>query len=143
MNKISFKQASLKENFQQEKLLEKDFDDKEKEFLDSLLYQVTTRYEFAKVLIQKNVWTAGDESEAFLYFIDGKQQPFQKRRDFAVYVFEKSIFIKNLKLSATYCPRCSEMLVRLIASAKKELIEYALSGVFKDIAQYGKNTPTF
>lgn len=128
-----FYKSELKEELKKELLHNKDFSKKELEFLYFKLFEIIKEYEFSKILIQQNVSVAGDEGIEYLYFIDGQYIPFQQRKDFARYVFNKSKFATDLKMSFQYHNRYGEVLIKFLEAATVALVDYAVSGVFKDI----------
>ena len=102
-----------------------------------MLFEILKEYEFSKILIQQNVSVAGDEGIEYLYFIDGQYLPFHQRKDFARYVFNKSKFATDLKMPFQYHNRYGEVLIKFLESATAALVDYAVSGVFKNIVKNG------
>ena len=139
-----FYKSELKEELKKELLHNKDFSKKELELLYFKLFEIIKEYEFSKILIQQNVSVAGDEGVEYLYFIDGQYLPFQQRKDYARYVFNKSKFATELKMSFQYHNRFGEVLIKFLETATAALVDYAVSGVFKDMINNGRLfvTPT-
>jgi len=132
-----FYKSELKEELKKELLHNKDFSKKELELLYFKLFEIIKEYEFSKILIQQNVSVAGDEGVEYLYFIDGQYLPFQQRKDYARYVFNKSKFATELKMSFQYHNRFGEVLIKFLETATAALVDYAVSGVFKNIVNNG------
>ncbi len=130
-----FYKSELKEELQKELLRHKNFSIKDQEILHFMLFEILKEYEFSKILIKQNVSVAGDEGIEYLYFIDGQYLPFQQRKDFARYVFNKSKFATDLKMS--YHNHYGEVLIKFLEAATAALVDYAISGVFKDIVSNG------
>ena len=132
-----FYKSELKEELQKELLRHKNFSIKDQEILHFMLFEILKEYEFSKILIQQNVSVAGDEGIEYLYFIDGQYLPFHQRKDFARYVFNISKFEKKKKMSFQYHNRYGEVLIKFLESATAALVDYAVSGVFKNIVNNG------
>ncbi len=133
-----FYKSELKEELKKELLHSNDLSKKELEFLHFMLFEIIKVYEFSKILIQQNVSVAGDEGVEYLYFIDGQYLPFPQRKDYARYVFNKSKFATDLKMSYQYHNRYGEFLTKFLEAATAALLDYAVSGVFKDIINTGR-----
>jgi hypothetical protein len=132
-----FYKSELKEELKKELLNRKNFSNKDQEIMHFMLFEIIKEYEFSKILIQQNVSVAGDEGVEYLYFIDGQYLPFHQRKDYARYVFNKSKFATDLKMSFQYHNRYGEALIKLLEAATAALVDYAVSGVFKDIISNG------
>lgn len=132
-----FYKSELTEELKKELLNRKDFSNKDQEILHFMLFEIIKGYEFSKILIQQNVSVADDEGIEYLYFIDGQYLPFHQRKDFARYVFNKSKFATDLKMSYQYHNHYGEVLIKFLEAATAALVDYAISGVFKDIVSNG------
>ena len=132
-----FYKSELKEELQKELLRHKNFSIKDQEILHFMLFEIIKGYEFSKILIQQNVSVAGDEGVEYLYFIDGQYLTFQQRKDYARYVFNKSKFATELKMSFQYHNRFGKVLIKFLETATAALVDYAVSGVFKNIVNNG------
>lgn len=129
-----FYQSDLKNNFEKEVNHNKNFSEQEKNSLFQILYEVIKEYELAKILIKQSVTYSG---EKYKYFNSGEHLSFQKRDDFARYVFRYSCFFKRMTTELPVNTEYGKAIYKLLDSATEALVDYAKSGVFMDITKTG------
>ncbi len=129
-----FYQSDLKNNFEKEVNQNKNFSEQEKNSLFQILYEVIKEYELAKILIKQSVTYSGEKYE---YFNAGEHLSFQKRDDFARYVFRYSYFFKRVTSELPINTEYGKAIYKLLDSATESLVDYAKSGVFMGIVETG------